>query len=259
MDLDKDANGGDVRTALANGLKILRVLVESKDPLGASEIAKRCGMHQSSASRILKTLIDAGYVRKLSYRSFAVDYGILTLSAMAARHFKLIDKPRKALTDIARQHPSVAVVALTALWNGQLIYLLRTEKTQPEPAILALGGYPLHLSSPGLRLVLELPESDALRWLNESKLRHGWERPTPEVPAQPKSLLAEARRRVRHDCLVLDEWQKPGWLGAAIPIQAPGEAACALSVSVALKSMSIDEALLVLQDGRRAVEASLSE
>lgn len=255
----KDAPATDVRTALANGLKILRVLVESKDPLGASEIARRCELHQSSASRILKTLIEAGYVRKLSYRSFAVDYGILSLSAMAAHHFRLIDKPRKALAEIAANHPAIAVVALTALWKGQLLYLLRSEKNQAEPAIMALGGYPLHLSSPGLRLLLNAPEADALRWLDESKLRYGWERPTEEVPPQPKGLLAEARRRVRHDCLILDEWQKPGWLGAAIPIHAPGEAACALSVSVALKSVSIDEALLILQEGRRAVEASLSE
>lgn len=245
------------RKALANGLKILRILVESEDPLGASEIGRRCGLHPSSVSRILQTLSASGYVRKLSYRSFTVDYGVLTLGARAARHFRLTDKPRAVLADLARRYPKVAVFALTALWNGQLIYLLRTGPNQPEPVILALGGYPLHLSSPGLRLLLDMPESEALEWLKESKLKHGWNRPTPEVPAQPAALLAAARKRLQHDCLSLDDWQKSGWLGAAIPVRAHGEPACALSVSVALSDMDIPAALLVLQEGRRALEEVL--
>jgi DNA-binding IclR family transcriptional regulator len=248
----------EARKALANGLKILRILVESDDPLGASEIARRSGMHQSSASRILQTLIAAGYVRKLSYRSFTLDYGVLTLGARAARHFRLAERPRAAIAAIAARNPLIAVVALTALWNGQLIYLLRTAPGVVEPAALALAGYPLHLSSPGLRLLLDMPEETALLWLKESKLRYGWEQPTPQVPANPKTLLNEARERLRHDCLVIDDWQKPGWLAAAIPVKAPNEPACALSISISMSHMSIEEALLVLQQGRRAVEESLA-
>lgn len=256
------SSGGDLefaRKALANGLKILRILVESEEPLGAREIGRRCGLHPSSVSRILQTLIASGYVRKLSYRSFTVDYGVLTLGARAARHFRLTDKPRAVLADLARRYPKVSVVALTALWNGQLIYLLRTGPSQPEPVVLALGGYPLHLSSPGLRLLLDMPEATALEWLKESKLKHGWNRPTAEVPAQPAALLTAARRRVQHDCLVLDDWQKAGWLGAAIPVRAEGEPACALSVSVAMADLDVAGALLVLQEGRRALEGVLGE
>lgn len=254
------SSGGDhefARKALANGLKVLRILVESEDPLNASEIGRRCGLHPSSVSRILQTLSASGYVRKLSYRSFTVDYGVLTLGARAARHFRLTDKPRAVLADLARRYTKVSVFALTALWNGQLIYLLRTGPSQPEPVVLALGGYPLHLSSPGLRLLLDMPETEALEHLKESKLKHGWNRPTTDVPAQPAALLSAAHKRLQHDCLALDDWQKPGWLGAAIPVRAKGEPACALSVSVALKDMDVPSACLVLQEGRRALEEAL--
>lgn len=83
-------------TALAKGVTVLQLLVEADGPLSASEIARRVGLHQSSVSRILSTLSAAGYVRKTGYRSFAPDFGVLSLGAAAVDKFGLAHKIGRA-------------------------------------------------------------------------------------------------------------------------------------------------------------------
>ena len=74
---------------LAHALDILRLLSESPHPLSATEISQKVGLHTSNISRTLRVLIDAGYVRKPSYHSFAPDLGLLALAGSAARHHPL--------------------------------------------------------------------------------------------------------------------------------------------------------------------------
>lgn len=241
--------------ALTHGLEILRLLAEADGPLSSTEIARRVDLHQSSASRILKTLIAVGYVRKPDYRSFAVDLGVLTLGGSALRHFGLATKPRAALAALAERCDGL-LVSLATLWRGQIIYFLRYHKGH-EPVLLSVGGYPLHLSSPALRLLLALPEEHALQALEGSRQRYGWERPTRRVPADPGAALKAAVSLLRHDALVLDGWQGEGRLSAAIPIEVPGEPPAALALAGPAGERSVEEILLLLQEGRRAVETEL--
>ncbi len=241
--------------ALTHGLEILRVLVESPGPLPSTEIARRVGMHQSSASRILKALAVAGYVRKPDYRSFAPDYGVLTLGGAALQHFPMTSKPLAALEDIAARAEGL-MVSLSTLWRGQVIYFLRVQYGH-EPVRVAVGGFPLHLSSPALRLLLMRPRDEARSTLEDSRRRYGWQQPTAKVPGTAASLLKQAESMLRHDCLALVNWQGPRNVSVSIPIEtSEDQPDCALSLS-GPKRLAVPEILLLLQDGRRYVEASL--
>jgi DNA-binding IclR family transcriptional regulator len=240
--------------ALSNGLAVLRVVSEAKAPISATEVAKRVGMHPSWVSRVLAALMRDGYVRKPDYRSYAADYGALALAGNALVNAPLAVRPRAALGALAERSGMDAVLAV--LHGGQVIYLLRT-RTGHEPVPLAVG-YPLHLSSVALRLLLERPRAEALAALRESRRRYGWERPTPAVPEHEAEVLTQARARLTHGCLVLVDWIAPGHLGCAIPVAAPGEPPAALALSGPSARQAPGEALLWLQEGRRDIEAALA-
>jgi len=246
----KDSNS----KALTHGLEILRLLVEST-PMTSTDVAARLGLHQSTASRILKTLAAAGYVRKPTYQSFTVDYGVMTLGGRALANFPLTSKPRTKIVEIAARYPDL-LVTLSTLWRNELIYLLRAQSGHEVIAGLA-GGYPLHLSVVALRLMVDMPEKEAIAILNASRLRYGWTRPTPRVPETPAECLKNARSHLQHDCLVLSGYQTEDGLSLSIPIAAKGEPLCALALTGVTGVRSIDSGLLILQEGRRAIETAL--
>jgi DNA-binding IclR family transcriptional regulator len=160
----KDGNdmfAGSASKALTRGLEILRLLAESNTPLSSTDIARRLGLHQSSASRILKTLSTAGYVRKPTYHSFTVDYGAIALGGRALHTFPLITKPREAIVAIAQR--TGMLVALGTIWDGELLYFLRSEKGR-EVVSASAGGYPLHLSSVAYDCCLRNPSARPSRF-----------------------------------------------------------------------------------------------
>ncbi|AYY13962.1 MarR family transcriptional regulator [Actinobacteria bacterium YIM 96077] len=243
--------------ALANGVSVLQALVESDEPLSASEIARRVGLHQSSVSRILSTLAAAGYARKTGYRSFAPDFGVLSLGAAAITKFNLAHKPRKAMEEAAR-HARDMAVSLSVLWRGEVIYFLRT-RGDDQPVLFNADGWPLHLSAPGLRLLLDLPEDEALELLRESRDKYGWERPEPPAPQSEQEALRRGRELLVHDCLILDGWLKPGHMSSAITVDAPGEPPVALALTGRTELADPDTIRLWLHSFRRSVEQALSD
>ncbi len=251
---DIQAPSGGVQS-LARGLQILRTLIDEGAPLTGTEIARRFGLHQSSISRVLATLTDLGYVRKAANGRFVPDYGILTF-APAIAQFPLVVKPRATIEQIAAEHPGFTV-HLCLLWRTEMIYLLRT--AMGNETITFWGpAFPLHVSSPALRLLLELPQRQALAILAASKKRLGWEQPTDRVPATATAALRAARKLLEHDVLILDEWYDVGGLGGAIPLQTGENLPVALAITGSNDKVDHATLRLWLHDARRRVEATLT-
>lgn len=249
---------GSHTKSLMLGLQVLRQLVESPTPLSATEIARRCGVHQSSASRALATLAAEGYVRKIGYRSFAPDYGVLELAITASHRFDLVDKPRAAMREAAELVDGL-MVSICMLWRHQTIYFLRTTKTTKGGRSIAFSGagFPLHMSSPALLLMLDMPEPQAIELLSYSREHSGWDRPTPNVPATESEVLKAARECYEHDTVLLHNWVEPGHLSAAIRIKTAEEQPTALALAGADSVAPLETVRLWLHQIRRSVEAAL--
>lgn len=67
--------------ALQRGLDVLFMLVDAGEPLRLNEIASRTGLHKATVSRLLGTLVDAGYVAHNTVE------GIYGIGAETARRF----------------------------------------------------------------------------------------------------------------------------------------------------------------------------
>jgi len=256
MQREQEPEAGGQIKALGRGLEILRLLVEANGPMSATEIGVRMNLHQSSVSRILATLAVGGYVRKADYRSFEPDFGVLGLGLAASKGFALTSKPRAAMLEAAAMCSGLQV-SLCVLWREEMIYFLRTSKGV-EPIVFS-GGHPLHLSSPALRFMVDMPEEEALSLLRASRKRYGWPRPTELVPETEEQVLAAAREGFQHECVILDGWVTPHSVSAAINLHTTTSQPTALALSGPRSVASDGTIRLWLHEIRRSVEAALDD
>ena len=212
---------------LTVGLDILRILAEAEGPLTATAIAGRVDLHLSNVSRSLRILTEHGYVRKPTYHSFAVDLGVLALAGSSASRVPAVARTRKPLAEVAAASGMNA--ALAALHREQVLYLHHVAPGDQVISAVA-GGWPLHLSVVGLRLLLDRPARVGKAALERAARRYGWERPTPTTPADPTACLAAARARLHHGILRTDHWDTPGDSAAAIAIAVEGQPPLALAL-----------------------------
>lgn len=202
--------------ALTLGLTILRLLIQSEKAMTSTEIAQIMSIHQSTASRILRALMAEGYVRKMNYRSFVPDLGVLAMGGQVIQHFPLIKKIMNPMQSFANEIGGLSIT-LATLWQGSLLYLARCHRDQ-EPAMGYTLGFPLHLSSIGLRLCLDLPEKEAQTLLENSKKKHGWSRPTSLIPSTISECMPTVKKYLDQDTLILKNWQKPDFINMATDI-----------------------------------------
>lgn len=249
--------------SLARSLRVLEELLACAGPASATELSGRVGLHPSSVSRILSTLQKVGFVRKPDYHHFAADFGLLTLAGRAIHQFPLI---HKTLPVMRRLGPLCDPLrpTLATLWRREVLYLLRggaatARREFAEVDVMPLTRYPLHLSSPGLRLLLEAPRREALASLEESRREFGWTRPTSLVPGSPAQVLRLARESLELDVLALVGWQREGQVTAAIPIREGGQTVAALALSGELGDISLDRVRSLLHHGAKEIETALQK
>jgi len=241
--------------SLGRGIAVLDALVRAEGPLSATEIGRRCEIHQTTVSRILTDLIAVGYARKVSYREFAPDFGLLSLSVEATTHFDLLARPRLAMERCAALCNGLQV-SLCMLWRQQLLYFDQTSRGF-ETRLFEGADYPVHLSSPGMLFMLEMPPATALRLLAESRRKWGWSRPTEAVASTEPEVLAATRGALRNETLVLNEWAGLGHVTAAIRLADHQGHPLALAISGPNDVLSIESLRVRLHECRRLVEKAL--
>lgn len=224
---------------LTAGLEILRILAEADGPLTATAIAERIDLHVSNVSRTLRVLAQAGYVRKPTYHSFAPDLGVLSLAGAAASRLPAVARTRSAVRELAAASGLQATLA--ALFRDQVLYLNRCQPGQ-EPVSAVAGGFPLHRSVVGLRLLLDRPAAEAKAALVRAGRRYGWERPTAKTPADPAACLAAARKRLAFGFLPLHGWDQPGHVAVALAVGIDGHPPLAISLDGDLPAGCVDAA-----------------
>ncbi|MFW6600250.1 helix-turn-helix domain-containing protein [Propionibacteriaceae bacterium Y2011] len=243
--------GAQSNQALARGLHILRMLVDEGTPMTATEVGRRIGIHQSSASRILATLGEVGYVRKSDNGQFEPDYGVLALGSATTR-LPLITRPREVFQEIVEENPYIGA-SMCMLFRDEMIYLLRA-RSGSDTLTFWSNGFPINISAPGLRLLLDLPEHDATAILQSSRQRFGWGGRPAVVPATEAEVLAKAQHLLHDEVLLLRDWHVDGETGGAIPIRTPEPHPVALALVDASGTYSDERLTLLLHQARRRVE-----
>lgn len=159
------------RQSVDRGLEIMQLLARN-GAMTASAIGDALGVGQSSASRILQSFIKAGFVRKPTFHSFSLDYGVLYFAGLAMDQFPLVPAATRVCNDV---HVATGYGAMVAIMPGErLLYLARVHE-QPEARfrILDDSSWPIHGSSLGLALSHDRGQAEMQTIIEASLLKHG--------------------------------------------------------------------------------------
>lgn len=204
-------------------LDVLEVLAQGGE-LGVTEIARRVGLPQGTAHRLLLSLARRGYVRRGPDRSYAVGLTALRLGDAAYRE----------LGSIARDHLA-ALVALSgetanlAVLEGEvMVYVAQCPSAHALRIFAEVGRrVPVHSTAVGKATLAAMPAAELDRLLYRLDL----EASTRHTERTRAGLLA-ALERVRTDGYALDEEeQEVGVRCVAVALPVVSKLRSAVSVS----------------------------
>jgi DNA-binding IclR family transcriptional regulator len=205
-------NDPSLATTLIRGLEVLRCFGSGEQELSNAEIARRLDLNRPTVSRLCKTLIHVGYLRRGSRGTFrlapqllALNYPVL--SAMPWRHDVL--HPMRELAEMCSGNCSLGVM------SGDMFVHIQTAGSPPGwPHVPDVGQTgPLHRSATGWALLSILREGD-LEWkLAELRRQHAAEFAT----FAEKTRAAVERCRTEGFCVSYGDWRS-SLVAAAAPL-----------------------------------------
>lgn len=165
-------------------LAVLRMLSE-QGSMSATHLAQALGLHQSSASRLLRSLERNGFVYKPDFHSFALDYGVLLFAGLAMEHFEEVAASAKTCTELHRE--TGYGVACTVLRERRLVYLAQIHPGADRPlTLIDNSDFPVYQSSPGLLLAYCRGRAGMTAILSEAIERQRG----PHPPPSPEDLFS---------------------------------------------------------------------
>jgi DNA-binding IclR family transcriptional regulator len=168
-DRDADAQGGGGVQSVDRALQILEIIARDGHA-GVSDIADEMGVHKSTVSRLLGSLVSREIVRQNNDRGkYQLGFGILRLASSIPGRLSLVHEARPTLESLADQYKET--VNLAVLRSS---YAVNVDQAM-GPSTLATSDWvgsltPLHATSSGKVLLAALPAEERSRILQETGL-----------------------------------------------------------------------------------------
>lgn len=242
---DVAAPAGHVQS-VARAFSLLEVLAQASEALTLAEAAERAALAQPTAHRLLRTLLDLGYVRQLESRRYALGPGLIGLGERATP--RLAERARSVLVrleDVAQETANLAIL------DGDLVtYIAQVPSRHHMRMFTEVGRRVLpHASGVGKAMLATLSEG-RMRALVE---RTGMPEYTATTRTDGDALAADLRETRRRGFAIDDGEQEVGvrCIAVAIPGAVPPAA-----VSISGPSVRITDAIVarVVPELTRAAE-----
>ncbi|MCY3916323.1 MAG: IclR family transcriptional regulator [Chloroflexi bacterium] len=194
--------------SLAKGLKILNLLEHSRNGMGTTEIAKQLSIDKSSASRLLHTLANYGFVEQDEHSTrYLLGPQLLTLGQHLLNRITLRDHARPYLHELVDKTGECAHLAIQA--QRQALYIDQVESTAALRVESEIGTLsPLHCTALG-KVMLAFggcPMHDELRPF------------THRTVTDPSTLDAQLSQTVNRGYAIDDEEYNYGVRCVAAPV-----------------------------------------
>jgi DNA-binding IclR family transcriptional regulator len=184
-----------INRSLAHGLDILLLYDTSCPSYTVSEISKKLGYSQSKTYRLVRTLIQYGFLQENNGTAqYSLGLNALRLGFLAQQRFNISEIARPFMKELSLL--TKETVVLTAVDRTKGIVLERVESEEPiRYSLFQPGAYlPLHCGASSKILMAYLPEEDWDRIISKEGLR----RYTPHTITdldQLKTHLREIKKR----------------------------------------------------------------
>lgn len=214
---------------LLRGLAVIEALAEDGDGMGLTEIAELAELDKGTATRLLFTLVEAGYVRRDDDgRAYRLTTKVLHIAGVVAARTDLRSLARPHLSrlrDLAQETVHLGVVE-----DDRVVYVDKLEPTgQSIRLVTAVGqSMPVHSTALGKAI---------LGWMDPGPRdeligRLDLEARTPKTITDPDTLRAELARVVARGYAIDDGENMDTSTCVAAPLRGPdGRPVGAISIS----------------------------
>lgn len=230
----------NVVQSLAKGFRVLEAFSASEPELTLAEAARRAGLDNATAFRLLNTLVMLGYVARIdATRRFRLSMKTLDLgfNAIARTDLREIARPvLRSLVGNVNEAASLGVIDD----GGDVVYLERVQAGLARLGVdVRIGSrVPAYCSAIGHALLAWLPTGEQRRIL-DSQPRVKLTPATPVTMAEIQRRLAKARR---NGWVLSDQEVAPGLRVLAAPVlDRDGVPAAAVSVAAPSLRMPLQQ------------------
>lgn len=209
-------------SALERGLRLLRAFLGGAAGLTNAELAERCGLPRSTVSRLVRSLVDEGFleydIAQSAYRLAPVS---LSLAGAYRRSHSCLSEATALLREVAvRERVNLSLALADGL---QMVYLDSfREGTGPVQRVVPPGSrVPIECYASGHAVLAAMAPAVRARVLSELERSRGagW-------PRQHAALQRSARQCERHGYCVVPS--TPGLVAIATALHAPDGTLCAI-------------------------------
>ena len=229
-------------------------MAEAGGELSLSEIASSSNLPLPTIHRLVRTLVQRGYVRQLPSRRYALGPRLINLGESASG--MLGDWARPWLTDLVEQLGETA--NLSMIDDDRATYVAQVPSKHSMRMFTEVGRrVHLHCTGVGKALLAQLDDDEALELLR----RAGMPAKTSHTITDPETMIRELHEIRRHGYAVDDGEQEIGVRCVAVPVVG-GPSSIAISVSGPTARMThelVDRAVPLLSAAADGLSADLAE
>lgn len=213
---------------------LLEIMATAGDSIGLSQLSEVSGLPVPTIYRLVRTLVNRGYVRQLPSRQYSLGPRMIRLGESATRLLGAWSRPH--LAEVVKTTGETANMALLDDTKAVYVYQVPSEHSMRMFTEVGRRVY-THCTGVGKALLMQLPE-DAVRQI---VARAGMPAQTTFTLTDPDALLADLELS-RHRGYALDEGeQEIGVRCFAVPVpDAP--IPTAISVSGPAARVTLDSA-----------------
>ena len=157
-------NPKNVVQSLAKGFRVLEAFDAAEPELTLAEVARRAGLDNGTAFRLLNTLVMLGYVaRAPGGRGFRLSLKVLDLGFNAIARMELRERVRPVLRSLVGEVNEAASVAV--LDGADMVYIERVQAGMVRLGVDVRVGsrIPAYCSAVGMAVLAWLPKSEQTR------------------------------------------------------------------------------------------------
>ena len=253
LDAGTSRSPGGVQS-LGRAFAILEVMAEADGIIGLSELADRVGLPLATIHRLVRTLVDLGYVRQEPSRQYSLGPRLTRLADTSSKRIATWARPAmKAAVD--QLHESVNLAVLD---GDEIVYVAQVQPARNFMRMFTEVGrrtFP-HATAVGKVILAERPDDDVAGLLE----RTGMARHTDHTLTTPGSFLAELAQ-IRARGFAIDEGEQEVGVRCVAVVVPGAPQSMALSMSGPLTRMSddvVEDAVLVLRSAAAEIGSELN-
>ena len=229
------ARDGASVQSLGRALDIVEAVLASSGRMAIGEIAQVTRLPLPTIHRLLKTLVDRGYMRRLPDRRYAIGYRFVPLGDVAVR---LVGATSMAVLNelVASLHETANLAVLS---GDRVEYIAQVPSPHPMRMFTEVGHRAaLHSTGVGKALLSELTDPEVREIIARTGLA-----PATEHTITSEQALIGALSDIRRDGVVIDdEEQELGVRCVAVPVRSA--LPMSMAVSISGPAIRVDAALI---------------